>query len=52
VIFWGFEIGFNYIFTNPQAKYVGAIVGLSIGYIIKYFLDKKFVFTEKKSESI
>lgn len=43
-IFWGFEIGFDYIFKSEVAKYIGAIIGLSIGYIIKYFLDKKFVF--------
>ena len=44
VIFWGFEIGFDYIFDSEIAKYIGAIIGLSIGYITKYFLDKKFVF--------
>jgi putative flippase GtrA len=43
-IFWGFEIGFDYIFKSEAAKYIGAIIGLSIGYIVKYFLDKKFVF--------
>lgn len=45
-IFWGFEIGFNYIFENENAKYFGALIGLTIGYIIKYFLDKKFVFRD------
>lgn len=44
LIFWGFEIGFDAIFENEVAKYIGAIIGLSIGYITKYFLDKKFVF--------
>ena len=44
VIFWSFEIFFDHIFQTPQAKYIGAILGLLIGYIIKYFLDKKFVF--------
>ena len=46
VIFWGFEIGFDYIFDSEIAKYIGALVGLSIGYIVKYFLDKKFVFKD------
>ena len=45
-IFWGFEIGFDYIFSYENAKYIGAIIGLSIGYIVKYFLDKKFVFKD------
>lgn len=44
LIFWGFEIGFDYIFDSEIAKYIGATLGLSIGYITKYFLDKKFVF--------
>lgn len=43
-IFWGFEIGFDYIFEFESAKYIGVVVGLSIGYIVKYFLDRKYVF--------
>ena len=46
LIFWIFEIGFDYIFKDESAKYVGAFIGLTIGYIIKYFLDKKFVFKD------
>lgn len=45
-IFWGFEIGFDYMFESQNAKYIGAVVGLSIGYVVKYFLDKKFVFKD------
>ena len=44
VIFWGTEIAFDALSQDPNAKYFGAVIGLSIGYIIKYFLDKKFVF--------
>jgi len=43
-IFWGTEIAFDTLSQNPYAKYMGAVIGLSIGYTIKYFLDKKFVF--------
>jgi len=43
-IFWGTELAFAHFFTYPFAMYVGAIVGLSIGYVIKYYLDKKYVF--------
>jgi putative flippase GtrA len=25
-------------------RYTGAVIGLAIGYIIKYLLDKRFVF--------
>lgn len=45
-IFWGFEIGFDYMYESENAKYIGAVLGLSIGYVVKYFLDKKFVFKE------
>lgn len=38
------EMAFDYFFDNEVAKYIGAIVGLTIGYISKYILDKKFVF--------
>jgi putative flippase GtrA len=47
IIFWGFELGFDAVFESEVAKYIGAIIGLSIGYITKYFLDKKFVFKGK-----
>ncbi len=43
-IFWGFELGFHWVFESENAKYLGALTGLSIGYIIKYFLDKHYVF--------
>lgn len=45
-IFWGFEIGFDFIFENENAKYLGAVIGLALGYLIKYNLDKKFVFKD------
>ena len=47
IIFWGTEIAFDILLQSPNAKYLGAVVGLTIGYIIKYFLDKKFVFVNK-----
>ncbi len=48
IIFWGTEIAFDAVFASPYAKYIGAVTGLSIGYIIKYFLDKKYVFVSKQ----
>ncbi|MGV6818726.1 MAG: GtrA family protein [Thiotrichales bacterium] len=47
IIFWGTEMAFHYLIDDPNAKYVGAVIGLAIGYIIKYFLDKKYVFIHK-----
>ena len=48
IIFWGTEIAFDMLSQDPNAKYYGAVIGLSIGYVIKYFLDKKFVFIHKE----
>ena len=45
IIFWGFELSFYYFFESTLMKYVGGGLGLILGYISKYFLDKKFVFT-------
>lgn len=50
IIFWSTEIGFDMLLTSDNAKYIGAVIGLSIGYIIKYFLDKQFVFIHKSEE--
>jgi len=46
-IFWGTELLFDALLKTDSARYIGAIVGLSIGYAIKYFLDKRFVFKVK-----
>ena len=45
LIFWSFELSFLYIWKSELAREIGAIIGLSIGYYIKYKLDKKYVFT-------
>ncbi len=50
IIFWGTEIAFDRLLTILNAKYIGAIIGLSIGYVIKYFLDKRFVFIHKEEQ--
>lgn len=47
-IFWGFEIAFDALFSGESAKYIGAVIGLTIGYIVKYYLDKRFVFKGNK----
>lgn len=47
VIFWGTELMFHYLFETKQMRYLGGILGLTIGYYTKYQLDKKFVFINK-----
>ncbi len=44
LIFWGFEIAFDALFSGEGAKYAGAVIGLAIGYVVKYYLDKRYVF--------
>jgi putative flippase GtrA len=47
LIFWGTETAFYYFADFPAAQYVGGALGLSVGYIVKYFLDRRFVFVHK-----
>jgi putative flippase GtrA len=44
LIFWGFEFGFHYLFQAKELRYLGGVLGLAIGYFVKYRLDRKFVF--------
>ncbi len=44
LIFWGCEMFFFHILAFDGSQYIGGALGLSIGYVVKYFLDKKFVF--------
>lgn len=48
VIFWGFELGFDQVFGSKEMRYLGAVLGLAIGYFIKYQLDKRFVFVVRE----
>lgn len=48
VIFWGTEMGFYYAFDFEGAQYIGGALGLMVGYIVKYYLDKKYVFKVAK----
>jgi putative flippase GtrA len=43
-IFIIFEFGFEYIYGGNKMRYLGGILGLIIGYALKYYLDKKYVF--------
>ena len=45
-IFWGMEYTFWTIWQTDLMRETGAIIGLAIGYVTKYQLDKRFVFTD------
>lgn len=44
-IFWGMETGFWVAWQTEAMRELGGVLGLAIGYAIKYFLDRRFVFT-------
>jgi putative flippase GtrA len=44
-IFWGTETAFWLIWGTDLAREAGAVLGLTVGYVVKYRLDRRFVFT-------
>lgn len=44
LLFWGVEYYFQWLFGTDMMRYFGGAVGLMLGYIIKYHLDKRYVF--------
>lgn len=47
-IFWGTETAFWLIWQTEMMRELGAILGLSVGYVVKYNLDRRFVFTDQQ----
>lgn len=47
LIFWGFELAFLAIGGTARAKYTGAAIGLVIGNVTKYLLDRSFTFNRQ-----
>jgi putative flippase GtrA len=45
VVFWGTQTAFLLIWESETALWAGGALGLGVGYVIKYRLDKRFVFT-------
>ncbi|ATG47659.1 polysaccharide biosynthesis protein GtrA [Celeribacter ethanolicus] len=43
-IFWGMEAGAWALWHSTAAREAGAILGLAIGYVIKFQLDRRYVF--------
>ena len=52
LIFWGTEYTFHLIFDTDFMRYFGGIIGLSIGFYVKYQLDKKYVFVHGSNEAV
>lgn len=47
-IFWGTETVFWLTWKTDMMREIGAIIGLTIGYFVKYHLDKRYVFPKSK----
>ncbi|WP_420587385.1 GtrA family protein [Ruegeria sp.] len=47
-IFWGAETAFWLIWQTDMTRELGAILGLSVGYVVKYKLDRRFVFADRQ----
>ena len=50
-IFWGSETAFWLIWGTDMMREVGAILGLMVGYVTKYVLDRRFVFTDDRLQA-
>ena len=44
-VFWGTETAFWLAWHTQGAREAGAVLGLSVGYLAKYHLDRRYVFT-------
>ncbi|MFN3889767.1 MAG: GtrA family protein [Beijerinckiaceae bacterium] len=49
MIFWGFETTFWLVWRTDAMREAGAVIGLAIGYFVKYELDRRFVFTPNRA---
>jgi putative flippase GtrA len=49
-IFWGVEYAFYLIFATDMMRYLGGVIGLAIGFYVKYQLDKRFVFVNDNKQ--
>jgi putative flippase GtrA len=49
LVFWGTEAAFHIAFESDTMRYVGGVIGLCIGYVVKYQLDARFVFSQQPS---
>jgi putative flippase GtrA len=43
-IFWVTETAFWMVWGTDAAREIGAVLGLSLGYVTKYLLDRRYVF--------
>lgn len=42
-MFWGVEFGFQFLFETKMMRYFGGVIGLAMGYLIGFGLEKRYV---------
>jgi putative flippase GtrA len=47
LLFWLIEWVFHNTFGTDAMRYFGGTIGLTLGYVVKYYLDKRFVFVKR-----
>jgi len=47
-VFVGIEFTFHHLFGTDAMRYLGGVIGLTLGSYIKYHLDKNFVFKQEQ----
>lgn len=48
LVFWGSETAFWMIWNTHTMREIGAVIGLTIGYVVKYNLDRRYVFKDAR----
>jgi putative flippase GtrA len=51
-IFWGTETAFWLAWRTDLAREAGAVLGLAVGYTVKYELDRRFVFAPRAARAM
>lgn len=46
LVFWGTELAFHVLFDSDVMRYLGGVAGLVVGYLLKYRLDRRWVFAK------
>lgn len=50
-IFWGTQTLFVLVWRTEAALMVGGALGLAVGYVVKYRLDRRYVFSQSETAS-
>ncbi len=50
-VFWGMETLFWALWQTDLMRELGAVIGLSIGYVVKFLLDRRYVFAPPQRDN-